>query len=311
MFAVGCIEFGGPDVVQVVELEDLEPAAGQVRVRVRAATVNPADTQYRSGKYALAVPDAVPPYIGGLEFSGVIDQVGPGTSWKVGDEVLGMTKFIPDGRGCHAEQVIVHADSIVALPPAVDPIAGATVPMSGLTARLTLDRLALPAGATLAVTGAAGAVGAYLVAMAVREGLKVVAVSSDADEAFVRDLGASIFVGRSADPGAAIRAACPDGVDAIADTAVIGDVIVSALGPSGKLACFKPYQPGLYPRVEPEVISVRQYLREPEKLQQVVDLAANGDLALRVARTFDFREAAEAHRVCEQGGFRGRVVLLF
>ena len=311
MFAVGCVEFGGPDVLRVIELPDLEPADGQVRVRVRAATVNPADTQYRSGKYALAVPDAVPPYIGGLEFSGVIDRVGPGTSWSVGDEVLGMTKFIPDGRGCHAEQVIVHADSIVALPPAADPIAFATVPMSGLTARMTLDRLALPAGATLAVTGAAGAVGAYLVAMAAREGLTVVAVSSDADEEFVRECGASIFVGRSADPGAAIRAVCPGGVDAIADTAVVGDVIVSALGPSGKLACFKPYQPDLYPRVEAEVISVRQYLREPEKLQQVVDLAANGDLALRVARTFDFRDVAEAHRVCERGGFRGRVVLLF
>jgi NADPH2:quinone reductase len=311
MFAVGCVEFGDPDVLRVVELDDLEPSEGEVRVRVRAATINPADTQYRSGKYALAVPDAAPPYIGGLEFSGVVDRVGAGARWAVGDEVLGMTKFIPDGRGCHAEQVIVHADSIGALPPAADPIALATVPMSGLTARLTLDRLALPAGATLAVTGAAGAVGAYLVALAVREAITVVAVASAGDEEFVRSLGASIFIGRSSDPGAAIRAVCPDGVDAVADTAVVGDIVTTALRPAGKLACFKPYQPELYPRVEAEVISVRQYLREPAKLQQVVDLVANGDLALRVARTFDFRDAAQAHRLCEQGGFRGRVVLLF
>jgi NADPH:quinone reductase-like Zn-dependent oxidoreductase len=311
MFAIGCVEFGPPDVLRVVELTDLEPGPDQVRVRVRAATLNPADLQYRAGKYAHAVAGSAPPWIGGLEFSGVIDRVGPGSTWTVGDAVIGMTKFIPDGRGCHAEQVIVHAESVVRLPPGADPVAFATVPMSGLTARMTLDRLALPTGATLAITGAAGAVGAYLTTLAARAGLTVVAVCSARDEEFVRSCGASVFIERSEDPAGSIRSAFPDGVDAVADTAVLGDPVCGALSSHGRLACFRPYQPELYPSIPAEVISVRQYLREPAKLAELAGLAADGHLPLRVAETFAFRDAADAHRLFERGGLRGRVVLLF
>ena len=311
MFAVGCYEFGGPEVLQTVELPDLEPGPDEVRVRVHAATINPADSQYRMGKYVHAVEGSLAPWVGGLEFAGVVDRVGAGSPWAVGDEVIGMTKFIPAGRGCHAEQVVVHSESVVRLPPGADPVAFATLPMSGLTARMTLDRLDLPAGSTLAVTGAAGAVGAYLVTLAARDGLRVVAIASAGDEDFVRSCGAEVFVERSDDTGRAIRAACPDGVPAIADTAVLGDVINSGLSEDGQIACFKPYQPGLYTTVEPEVISVRQYLREPEKLAELAELAASGVLPLRVAETFSFRDAVEAHRVFGQGGRRGRIVLLF
>lgn len=283
MRGIGCFEFGPPDVLRIVELHDLEPGPEQVRVRVHAATVNPADTQYRLGKYVDAVPDAVPPFVGGLEFSGTVDRVGAGAPWREGDRVIGMTTFIPHGRGCHAEQVVVHGDSVVPLPPDADPVAFATVPMSGLTARMALDRLALPSGTTIAITGAAGAVGAYAVQLAARDGLAVIAIASLQDEDFVRECGAEIFIPRGDDLSAAIRDVAPEGVPGLLDTAVIGDALAGALTEDGRIASFKPYQPELYPSAKVEVISVRQYLRQPDKLRELADLASSGQLRLRVS----------------------------
>ena len=170
MLAVGFEQYGPPDVLKVVPLDDLVVPAEHVRVRVHAATVNPADVQYRAGKYAEAVAGAEAPLVGGLEFAGEVELAGDDTRagdharWRPGDRVVGMTKFIPDGRGCHAEQVVVDSDSLAQLPPVGSFPEYATLPMSGLTAQQTLDRLSLDPGDTLVVTGAGGAVGGYLVA---------------------------------------------------------------------------------------------------------------------------------------------------
>jgi NADPH:quinone reductase len=131
-----------------------------VRVRVAAATVNPADTLFRGGGLAAAVATARPPYVAGLEFAGTIDAAGPDAGWEPGAAVMGITAFIPNGRGAHAEQVVVDARSVTDIPKGATMAEAATLPMNGLTARLALDRLGLSPGQTLAVTGAAGAVGA-------------------------------------------------------------------------------------------------------------------------------------------------------
>jgi NADPH:quinone reductase-like Zn-dependent oxidoreductase len=311
MLAVGFHEFGSPDVLGIVDLATVTPADEEVRVRVHASTVNPADVQYRAGKYAQAVSGARTPLVGGLEFAGTVDRVGDRATWKIGDRVMGMTKFIPGGRGCHAEQVVVHSESLAALPRDGSFSEYATLPMSGLTARQALDRLALGQGQTAVVTGAAGAVGAYIVQLAVREGIDVIAVAGASDEDFVRGCGAGLFVARGETALAEIRDARPSGVDAVFDLAIIGEPVTQVLAPAGTVACFKPYQPDLYTSVRPEVISAREYLREPAKLRELATLADSGHLRLRVAETVPFQRAASAHRWLERGGLRGRIVLDF
>jgi len=311
MLAVGFEQYGPPNVLKVVTLDDLVPPPEHVRVRVHAATVNPADVQYRAGKYAEAVAGAAPPLVGGLEFAGEVELAGDDARWRRGDRVVGMTKFIPDGRGCHAEQVVVHSDSLAQLPPVGSFVEYATLPMSGLTARQTLDRLSLDPGDTLVVTGAGGAVGGYLVQLASAVGIDVVGVAGPSHEEFVRRCGASSFIARGERALADVVDAQPAGVDAVADLAIIGEPVTQVLKTGGRVASFKPYEPGLYTSTEPIVISARQYLREPDKLAELVELAADDRLALRVAAVVPFADAAGAHRLVEGGGLDGRIVLSF
>ena len=196
MRAVAFREYGGPEVLEVLELPDPEPGPGQVRIRVAAATVNPSDTLFRSGGLARGI-DGPPPWVAGLELAGVVDAVGDGTGYEPGERVAAMTRFLPHGRGAQSELLVLDAESSLArVPEGLDLVEAATVPMTGLTVRLLLDTLELPPGSTVAVTGAAGAVGGYAVELAAAEGLRVVGIASAADETLVRELGADEFVPR-------------------------------------------------------------------------------------------------------------------
>src|SRR5438874_8659039 len=154
MRAVGFSQYGGPDVISVVDIPTPQPAAGEVRVRVRAATVNPTDIGMRSGRQATTLDALPPPYVPGMEFAGTLDS---------GSPVLGIALPMRTGRGAQAEYVVVPAESVVPVPTGVSLEQAATLPMNGLTVRRALDLLDLRAGQTLLVTGAAGAVGGYAV----------------------------------------------------------------------------------------------------------------------------------------------------
>lgn len=310
MRASGFTTYGDPDVLEVVELPDPVPGEGEIRVRVAGATVNPADLLFRSGGLA-ALIEGEAPWCGGLELAGVVDAVGPGASWSVGDRVAGMTAFIPGGRGAHAERVVVHSESVVRVPDGDDLVAWATLPMNGLTVRLALDTLALPAGSTLLVTGAAGAVGQYAVSIGAADGLRVVAVAGAADEAAVRGFGAEVFVPRGDDWAAAVRDAVPGGVDGAIDAALLGGPILQAIRDEGRLAVVRAFAGRPERGIEVSHVSVRQYLRASEKLAALAALVEDGRLALRVADTFSPERAAEAHERLATGGVRGRLVLAF
>lgn len=295
----------------MVELPSLTAQAGQVRVRVEAATLNPADTLFRAGGVAAHVATAEPPYVAGLEFAGTIDAVGPGADWKPGVAVMGMTAFIPDGRGAHAEQVVVDARSVVDIPKGASMAEAATLPMNGLTARLALDRLGLAPGQTLAVTGAAGAVGAYVAQLASSEGISVVAISRQDDEDLVRGLGVDQFVARGENSARAVRELTGGGVDAVVDAAVTGREIVPAVRDGGRIVCLRAFVGDLDRGISAELISVRAYATESEKLRSLARLVEQRALNLRVAETFSPDRAAEAHARLEASGIRGRLVLAF
>ena len=140
--AVGFTRYGGPEVLGLVDLPAPEPGEGEIRIRVAAATVNPSDTLFRSGGLAALVTGEWP-YVAGLELAGVVDAAGPNARSQAGDRVAAMTRFIPDGRGAHAELVVVHGDSAAEIPDGLGLVEAATVPMNGLTVRLAYDTLGL------------------------------------------------------------------------------------------------------------------------------------------------------------------------
>ena len=147
MRAMGITEFGGPEVLRLVDLPDPEPGPGEVRIRVRAAAVNPTDTVLRSGGRAERLKDIPPPHVPGMDAAGELEQIGEGvrTTLKVGDRVMAVV--VPLGqRGAYAERVVVPAESVVPSPAGTTDAEAATLPMNGLTARLALDALGAPTG---------------------------------------------------------------------------------------------------------------------------------------------------------------------
>jgi NADPH:quinone reductase len=312
MNIVGVEQFGGPEALRVFVVPDPHAGPGQVRVRVHAAAVNPTDTYVRNGARAAQLQADPPPYVPGMDVAGVLDEIGEGTvtDLALGDRVMAIV--MPRGtRGGYAEYVVLPAESVVRQPSGASHAESASLPMNGLTARLALDLLALGQGDTLAVTGAAGAFGGYVVQLAKGDGLRVIADASAADTALVAALGADVVVERGDDVADRIRSFAPDGVDAVADGAVLHAQILPAIRDGGALAAVRTFSGESERGITVHPVWVRDYAREQAKLDQLRQRVEDGSLSLRVARTFRPDDAAEAHRILEAGGTRGRLIIEF
>ncbi|WP_261569225.1 NADP-dependent oxidoreductase [Frankia gtarii] len=310
MRAVGVVEFGGPEALRIVDVPERHAGPGEVRIRSAAATVSPTDTFTRSGDRAKWLSKWAPPYVPGMDVAGVLDEIGEGvsTDLAIGDHVMAIV--IPAAsNGGYAEQVVVPAESVARVPAGVGDVAASTLPMNGLTARLALDLLGLTAGQTLAVTGAAGCFGGYTVQLAKADGLRVVADASEADEELVRALGADLVVRRGDDVAQRIRAAVPAGVDGLADGSIQNDALLGAIRDGGGFAAVRPFQGETERGITIHNVWVRTYAREQAKLDRLRQLVEDGAVTLRVAKAIPAEQAAEAHRVLEKGGTRGRLVL--
>ncbi|NUS29867.1 MAG: NADP-dependent oxidoreductase [Streptomyces sp.] len=311
MKAIGLTEFGGPDVLRVLDLPVPEAGPGEIRLRVHAAAVNPVDTMVRRG--LAFVSDAGPPYVPGMDASGVVERIGAGTDTdlRVGDPVMAFV-VVSGTRGAYAEQLVVPAESAVRVPAGLGAVEATTLPMNGLTARMALDLLELPAGATVAVTGAAGAVGGYAVQLAKADGYRVIADAAPQDEALVRQLGADVVLPRGDAFPALVRREVRDGVEGLVDTAGVAGPTLRAVRDGGRAASSVggievPAERG----IETRNTFVPRYVRDHARLDRLRRLAEQGRLTPRVARTLPAEQAAEAHRLLEAGGLRGRVVLTF
>lgn len=197
--------------------------------------MNPADVSLRNGSLAEYM-SGLPPYVAGLEAAGIVDAVGPGATWQVGDEVVVHTSWMPDGHGAHTELIVVHSDQAGPVPRGSSLVEAATLPMNGLTAPAALDIAAVAPGQTVAVSGATGAVGGYAVQLAAAQGIRVVATASAGDEDLVLGFGAEFFVPRGDDVAARIREVVPDGVDAVIDAGAVGPSLTSAIRDGGRFA---------------------------------------------------------------------------
>ena len=308
---IGVDEFGGPEMLKAFDIPARPVGAGEVRVDVSAAAVSPTDTIHRSGGRAELLQKDPPPYVPGMDVAGVISEIGEGVDHvAIGDSVMGIVAPTAS-HGGYSASIVLPARSVSLAPKGATAAEASTLPMNGLTAQYALDLLDLPKGATLAVTGAAGAFGGYMVQLGVHRGLHVIADSSEADEALVRSLGAHDIVRRGDDVAERIRALVPDGVDGLADGSIQNELVLPAVRDNGGFATVRGFQGPSERGITLHQVWVREYATELEKLDELRALAESGKVTLRVAATFPADNAAAAHRVLEAGGTRGRCVITF
>jgi NADPH2:quinone reductase len=308
MRAVVITEPGGPEVLSVAERPVRDPGPGEVRIAVAAAAVNPTDIGLRQRG-----ADVSSPWVPGMDAAGVIESVGDGVDrLAVGDEVMAaVSPRRPDG-GAQAALLVVPAASVVPIPEGATLAQASTLPMNGLTARLGLEMLGLSAGQTLAVSGGAGLLASYVIGLARQRGLRVIADAAPDDEALVRSFGADVVVARGPGFSDAVRDVVPDGADALFDTALLGRSAFPAIRDGGGVAVVRGWDGSETERgIEVHEVFVRTVLERTDWLEDLRRLASDGQLALRVAGKYPPEDAAQAHRLMDAGGLRGRAVIVF
>jgi len=310
--AIGVTEYGGPEKLQVLDLPAEELAPGTVRISVTAAAINPTDTGLRAGQRSESGHPEDEADVPGMDVAGVLTEIAGdvSTDLAIGDQVMAIV--VPSGQhGGYRADLVLPAESVVRIPHGASEIEASTLPMNGLTARAALDQLGLQPGQVLAVTGAAGAFGGYVIQLAKADGLVVVADAKESDVDLVRGFGADLVLPRGDDFADRVRAEYPQGVDGLADGALLGELALPAVKDDGAVATVRGYtgdgRRGL--RVQP--VLVREHARDHAALDRLREQAESGVITLRVADTYPAEQAAEAHRRFEAGGVRGRLVLLF
>jgi NADPH:quinone reductase-like Zn-dependent oxidoreductase len=291
--------YGGPEVLEWAEAPDPHAGPGQIRIAVRAASVNPIDWKTISGVMAGGKPMTGTGYLG-ADAAGVVDEVGDGvTGVAVGDDVF--------GRGRHAQAESAVLASWAAKPPSIDWAVAGAAGVAGETAERGLRLLDVNAGDALFVDGGAGGVGAVAVQMAIARGAKVIASASEANHDYLREIGATpVLYG----PGVAerVRAAAGGPVDAVFDVAgksPVEDLISLAPEPS-KVLSIANFAAG---RAGARVSGGGADSRPMQALAEVAELLAQNKLVIKV-QTFPFDRAAEAYRISQSGHVRGKLVLI-
>jgi len=288
---------GEPDAITLLDLPVVPLEPGHVRVAVAAATVNPVDVFVRSGALHQAGVINQPEHTGlGWDFSGTVLEAGPGVGLVPGTRVAGLIGGLDRDFGTYAEQLVLPAADVAVVPDDLDLVEAATVPLNALTALQLVDILGDGEGRSLLVTGAAGAVGGYVVPLALERGWRVTGLARAADEEFVRGLGAEFI----SEPTA--------GWDAVADGAVLQQDAVALVRDGGRFVGVQPsFRPTAERGVSIEAVSV---VPDSAALAGLLDRTATGELPARVAEVLPLDRVDDAHAAVAKGGVRGRYVLV-
>ena len=299
MRALQFTEYGSPDVLSWGDAPEPQPGPGEIRVAVRAASVNPIDWKILTGALAGGEPLSGTGYLG-YDAAGVVDAVGDGvTGVSVGDEVFGR------GQNTQAEYAVLG--SWAPKPSSVDWAVAAASGVAGETGERGLRLLGVKPGDTIFIDGGAGGVGSVVVQMAVARGVKVIASSSEANHGYLREIGATpVLYGEGV--ADRVRAAAGGQVDAVFDVAgktPVPELIRLVSEPSQVLsiANFAAGEAGA------QVTGGGPDSRPVEALAEVADLLAQNKLVIKV-QTFPFTRAAEAYGISQGGHIRGKLVLV-
>jgi NADPH:quinone reductase-like Zn-dependent oxidoreductase len=284
------------EVLSVAEVGEPHAGPGQVRIAVRAAGVNPIDWKIVGGMVG-GSPDGET--VPGIDAAGVVDEVGEGVPGvRIGDAVFGQ------GQGAAAEFAVLSVWA--AKPDDISFEVAGGIPVVGATALRVLDLLGLQAGQTVVVDGASGGVGSVTVQVARGRGHRVIGTAGEANQEFVRSLGA---LPTRHGPGLAdrVRRLAPDGVAGAVDTAGKGSVrdLVELTGDPAKvvtIADFGAAELGVQ-------VSTGGGEQGP-RLAQIADLLAAGKLELPIAATYPLERIAEAYTESRAGHVRGKLVLI-
>jgi len=287
---------GGPDSIEIIDVAVVEPGPGQVQVQVFGAGVNPVDLALAGGVFHRLGLVHQPDHTGlGWDFAGTVIASGPGVDLAVGSRIAGLVDGFDRDFGTYAEQLVVPASDTALVPEGLDLATAATVPLNGLAAAQLVDLLGDGGGRRLLVTGAAGAVGGYVIPLARDRGWRVTGLARAEDEQFVRSLGA------------AFTAEAAPGWDAVADGAALQEQGVALVRDGG---LFVGVQPGAMP-AEERGVTVCVVVTQPDgaRLARLLDAVASGHLPARVHAVVPLEGVADAHRAVAKGGVRGRYVL--
>jgi NADPH:quinone reductase-like Zn-dependent oxidoreductase len=298
MFAVVFNEYGGPEVLLLGEVPEPHAGEGQVRVRVRATSVNPFDWKLRAGYMAEFFPLEFPA-IPGVDGAGVVDEVGDGvTGYAVGDEVFGL------GSRTSAEFAVL--DMLTRKPAAMTWEEAGSAGLAFEAATRALNMLHVGPGTTLLIDGAAGGTGSAAVQLAVVRGATVIGTASEANHDSLARLGA---IPTTYGPGLAKRVAelAPAGVTTVLDAAgqdSIPDLVAIAPSPD-QVVSLGDFGAGQYgARVVDGSIA-----RAPEALEEVARLYDAGNLTIPIGRTFPLKALAQAHQLSQEGHVRGKIAI--
>jgi NADPH:quinone reductase-like Zn-dependent oxidoreductase len=290
--------YGGPEVMEIGEAPAPHAGAGQLRIAVRAASVNGIDWKFRSGSMAGMSPVSFPAIVG-YDAAGVVDEVGDGVDgFSVGDEVFGL------GSSTYAEHAVLT--SFVVKPTTVEWAQAAGLGVAGETAVRALDLLSVGAGSTVLIDGAAGGVGSVAVQIAVARGATVVATASKSNHNYLHDLGA-IPIEYGDGLAERVGAAAPSGLDAVFD--VVGKTPITELtalvsDPQQvvSIANFTATEAGA------RVTTSATAANATKALNEVATLAGEGRLSVEV-QTFPLAKVGDAHSLNQEGHVRGKLVL--
>lgn len=309
MRAVGISSAGGYDVLSVIERPVREPGRGEVRIAVKAAAVNPTDTGLR----AMGGGDLPAPWTPGMDAAGTVESVGEGVErLRVGEQVMAaVSPRRPEG-GAQVELLVVPEASVVPTPTGATLPQAATLPMNGLTAKLGLHELGLRSGQTLGVSGGAGLLASYVIALGKESGLRVIADAKEEDRELVESFGADVVVPRGERFVEAVREAAPEGVDGLYDTALLHDSAFGAIRDGGGMVVVRGWRPEATERgIEVKQVMVMTALERTDWLEELRESASAGRLQLRVAAEYEPEQVGEAQRAMDAGGLRGRAVIVF
>jgi NADPH:quinone reductase-like Zn-dependent oxidoreductase len=294
------------------ELPRPAPAAGEILVRITAAGVNPIDWKSRNRG------DLHLPAVLGRDFSGVVSAVGEQvTKYREGERIFGVAR----AHGSYAQYTVVgehdRAGPVAKIPDRVGDADAAALPTAGLTALAALESLGVRAGTTLLVLGATGGVGSFAVQMARDRKAHVIGTAKTTQESAARSLGVDEFVPYDAgDVVEAVKAAHPDGVDAVldlvddenaikamADLIHAGGSIVSTVGAAGEswFAQRKIAAENLYSMDSPQWSHAG--------LRTLAELVEQQRLQVNIAAEYALADAIAALELSERGGANGKIVI--
>lgn len=301
MKAVAFHSPGPPDVLQVMEFDTPVPGTGQVRVKVKAAGVQPVDCAIRAQGFSIPGAEIRYPQILGNEFAGIIDMVGDGVeSFSIGNEVIGWSLL-----SSYAEYVVVPTSQLVRKPKNMPWEEAGVLTASGQTAHTALQELGISKGDTVLIHAAAGGVGTFAVQLARAWGATVIGTASPRNHDYLRSLGA-IPVSYGEGLVERVRELAPEGVDVALDAA--GE---EALRASVELVHDKKRIGTIVAfdlSEELGTIQIRSK-RSVSRLSELTKMYEQGLLRVVISQTFPLHQAADAHRAVETGHVRGKIVL--